>query len=158
MIKFHCMKAFSSRSKPAILVWLLGLVIPALVSAQPGSVRVDNFELLYSVVNTTFVEPDTAALYQLVRAKDRAFINLAVREELPDGSSRPVSARFKGRTWDLFQNQFLEFREIREGAAIYYIADFEFSDSEIRFFDIDWAAEGMQRSSNLRFKQKVYEE
>ena len=141
------------RQLPALLLLLL---IP--VTTLAGSEQQGRFELLYSVVNSTFVEPDTAAIYQMVRAKDRAFLNLAVRETLDDGSDRAVTARFQGRSWDLFQNQFLEFREVREGDAIYYIAEFTFRDGETRFFDLDWAAEGMKYSSNLRFHQKVYEE
>ena len=137
---------------------LLLLTLLASLPAMAESERQGQFELLYSVVNSTFVEPETAAIYQMVRAKDRAFLNLAVREHLEDGSDRAVSARFRGRSWDLFQNQFLEFREIREGDAIYYIAEFTFRDGETRFFDLDWAAEGMKFSSNLRFNQKVYEE
>ncbi len=138
---------------PALLLLLL---IP--VTTLAGSEQQGRFKLLYSVVNSTFVEPDTAAIYQMVRAKDRAFLNLAVRETLDDGSDRAVTARFQGRSWDLFQNQFLEFREVREGDAIYYIAEFTFRDGETRFFDLDWAAKGMKYSSNLRFHQKVYEE
>lgn len=114
------------------------------------------FDVHYSVVNTTFVDPKIAGQYQIVRAKDRAFLNLAVRERLPQGGDRAVQVRVEGRTWDLFQNQFLEFREIREGQAIYYIADFEFSDGEIRFFDLQLLPEGERQSHQLKFQHRVY--
>ena len=138
-----------------VFVCCLALVA---ASAQAESVRFGRFEVLYTVVNTTFVEPKVASLYQLVRAENRAFLNIAVLETLEDGSTRGVPARFKGRSWDLFQNVFLEFTEVREGSAIYYIADFEFSDGEVRFFDLALLPEGATRSETLRFHQKVYEE
>ena len=114
------------------------------------------FKVHYSVVTSTFLDPETAARYQIVRGKEKAFINLAVREQLPDGTDKAVPARLKGRTWDLFQNQFFEFKEVREPNAIYYIGPFEFSDEEIRFFDIQILPEGAGRSYQLKFQQKVY--
>ncbi|MEM0953437.1 MAG: DUF4426 domain-containing protein [Pseudomonadota bacterium] len=127
-------------------------------SVQAESQRFGRFEVIYTVVNTTFVEPKVASLYQLVRARDRAFLNIAILETQEDGSTRGVPARFKGRSWDLFQNTFLEFKEVREGSAIYYIADFEFRDGEVRFFELALLPEGAERSETLRFHQKVYEE
>jgi hypothetical protein len=108
------------------------------------------------VVSTTFLEPETAARYGLVRARDRAFLNIALREQTPEGGDRAASARLEGRSWDFYQNAFLEFREIREGDAIYYIADFEFNDGEIRFFNLLLLPEGESRSQQLKFHQKIY--
>ena len=116
------------------------------------------YKVHYSVVNTTFVQPEVAARYQIVRGKERAFLNLSIREQLEDGSSRALAAKLEGRTWDLFQNQFFEFQEIREQGAIYYIGTFEFSDEEIRFFNVQILPEGAERSYQLKFQQKVYVE
>jgi hypothetical protein len=116
------------------------------------------YKVHYSVVNTTFVQPEVAARYQIVRGKERAFLNLSIREQLEDGSSRALAAKLEGRTWDLFQNQFFEFQEIREQDAIYYIGTFEFSDEEIRFFNVQILPEGAERSYQLKFQQKVYVE
>ncbi len=127
-------------------------------SLMAASETFGRFEVLYTVVNTTFVEPGIASQYQLVRAKDRAFINIAIIETLEDGKTRGVTAKLKGRSWDLFQNTFLTFTEVREGPAVYYIADFEFSDEEVRFFEIDILPEGGSRSERLLFHQKIYEE
>ncbi len=134
---------------------LLGLLLFSPLAAAESETFGD-FEVHYSVVNSTFIDPAIANRYQIVRGKNRAFINLAIRKRLPDGSDTAASARLEGRTWDLFQNQFLEFREIREAAAIYYIADFEFSDGELRFFNITLLPEGAERSRQLKFQHKVY--
>jgi len=134
---------------------LLGLLLLSPLSAAESEIFGD-FEVHYSVVNSTFIDPAIASRYQIVRGKNRAFINLAVRRRLPDGSDTAASAHLEGRTWDLFQNQFLEFREIRDGRAIYYIADFEFSDGELRFFNITLLPEGAKRSRQLKFQHKVY--
>ncbi len=138
-----------------IRLFLLGLALVH-AGASAESQKFGPYELHYSVVNTTFIDPAIAARYQMVRAKDRAFVNLALRKQHPEGGDRAVAARIEGRTWDLFQNQFLQFREIREGRAIYYIADFEFSDGELRFFDLTFLPEGADRSRQLKFQHKVY--
>jgi hypothetical protein len=113
------------------------------------------FELHYSVVNTTFLDPTVAATYGITRGEKRAILNLAVREKLAEGSAaRPMV--LQGRTSDLMQQQALEFREIREGEAIYYIAEFSFINEEWRFFEIEFRPEGATQSYTFKFKHQLY--
>jgi hypothetical protein len=113
------------------------------------------FELHYSVVNTTFLDPKVASSYGITRGKKRAILNLAVREQLEEGSAAR-SMLLQGRTWDLMQNQSLEFKEIREGEAIYYIAEFTFINEEWRFFEMDFRPEGADQSYTFKFKHQLY--
>jgi hypothetical protein len=157
--------------------------IPALAQQ---SERFGPYELHYSVVNTTFIEPQVAANYDITRGKKRAILNLSVREhpaetpapeaeaeaeaeagrfdpptdtEAPADITAPTKARamqIQGKTWDLIQNQPLTFREIREGPAIYYIAEFRFINEEWRFFEIDFRPEGADRTYTFKFRQQVF--
>jgi hypothetical protein len=113
------------------------------------------YELHYSVVNTTFLAPDIAATYGIVRGKNRAILTLAVREHLAQGSETRAML-LKGRTWDLIQNQTLEFMEIREGQAVYYLADFKFINEEWRFFEVDFRPEGAEQTYTFQFKHQLY--
>ena len=113
------------------------------------------FELHYSVVNTTFLDPEVAARYGITRGKKRGILNLAVREHVADGTE-PRTMALKGRTWDLIQNQFLEFKEIREGQAIYYIAEFKFINEEWRFFNVDFRPEGADQTYTFELKHQLY--
>ena len=115
------------------------------------------FELHYSVVNTTFLDPEIAATYGITRGEKRAILNLAVREEVA-GSSEPRAMVLKGRTWDLIQNQTLEFQEIREGEAVYYIAEFTFINEEWRFFEVDFRPTGAQQTYTFELKHQLYVE
>ena len=108
------------------------------------------------MVNTTFIEPKVAATYGITRGEKRAILNLAVREHLPDGGDEARSMLLEGRTWDLIQNQFLEFKEVREGPAIYYIADFKFINEEWRFFEVTFRPEGADRSYTFKLKHQLY--
>jgi hypothetical protein len=141
---------------PLVRLVLLIICTAAGQAQAQQSERYGPFEVHYSVVNTTFLDPATAARYNIVRGKDKAILNIAVREHRGDGSTVARRARVEGRTWDLFQNQFFEFREIEESEAIYYIGEFEFSDKELRFFTINLLPEGAQRSYELKFQHKLY--
>ncbi len=142
---------------PQLIAILLGLTltfIQATTQAQQSE-RFGPYELFYSVVNTTFLEPEVAAQYGITRGKKRAILNLAVREDVDDGSE-PRAVRLQGRTWDLIQNQFLEFQEVREGPAIYYIAEFRFINEEWRFFEVDFRPDGANETYTFKFKHQLY--
>jgi hypothetical protein len=135
-----------------VALWLA--LLPGLVFAQQTE-TFGPFELHYSVVNTTFLDPTVAATYGITRGEKRAILNLAVREKLAEGSeARPMV--LQGRTSDLMQQQALEFREIREGEAIYYIAEFSFINEEWRFFEIEFRPEGATQSYTFKFKHQLY--
>lgn len=134
------------------ILWLM--LLPGLVCAQQSE-TFGPFELHYSVVNTTFLDPAVAATYGITRGEKRAILNLAVRENLTDGSAARAML-VQGRTWDLIQNQTLEFREVREGDAIYYIAEFSFINEEWRFFEIDFRPDGATQSYTFEFKHQLY--
>lgn len=115
------------------------------------------FELHYSVVNTTFLAPETASAYGLVRSKERAILNLAVREHLADGTTEGRTMELRGSTRDLLQQlQELDFIEVREGDAIYYLADFKFINEEWRFFDVDFRPLGADQTYTFSLKQQLY--
>jgi hypothetical protein len=129
-------------------------LLPGLVQAQQSQ-TFGPFELYYSVVNTTFLDPKIAASYGITRGEKRAILNLALRERLADGSAARAMV-LQGRTWDLIQNQALEFREIREGDSIYYIAEFPFINEEWRFFEIDFRPAGADQTYTFQFKHQLY--
>jgi hypothetical protein len=137
---------------PTLLLLLLCCAMPA--SAQQSEMF-GPYELHYSVVNTTFLEPKVAATYGITRGKKRAILNLAVREHLAEGTEAR-NLLIEGRTWDLIQNQFLSFKEIREGPAIYYIAEFKFINEEWRFFEVDFRPEGADKTYTFKFKHQLY--
>jgi hypothetical protein len=134
------------------LFWLIFL--PGPTWAQQSE-AFGSFELYYSVVNTTFLDPKIAATYGITRGDKRAILNLAVRENLSSGSVARAML-LQGRTWDLIQSQTLEFREIREGESIYYIAEFPFINEEWRHFEINFRPAGANETYTFKFKHQLY--
>jgi len=110
--------------------------------------RFDNFELHYSVVNTTFLSPFVAEKYGITRGERHAILNLSLRELSIKGSTS-VGMELSGRTWDLIQAQDLQFSKIREEDAIYFLAEFKFINEEWRFFELEFSPEGLTRNISL---------
>ena len=140
------------------LVLLLGMAFGSGAAVAQQSEIFGPYELHYSVVNTTFLAPEVAATYGIVRGKKRAILTLAVREQLAGGMSETRTTLLKGHTWDLIQNQTLDFLEIREGDAVYYIAEFKFINEEWRFFEVDFRPEGADETYTFTFKHQLYTE
>lgn len=121
------------------------------------SERFGPYELHYSVVNTTFIEPQVAAQYGLARGKRRAIVNFSLREHLEDGTSVARPMQLDGRSWDLTEQQVnFDFVEVREGPAIYYIGEFKFINREWRYFSLDFTPAGSEEKFNYAFKQQMY--
>jgi hypothetical protein len=141
-----------------LFAWLALLVASPLTAEQ--SQRFDDWELHYSVVNTTFLEPRVAQAYGITRGKRRAILNLALRRHTstdPDNGPTEASGMLiQGKTWDLITNQPLEFTEVREAGAVYYIAEFKFINEEWRFFEVDFRPEGASKTYTFKFKQQVF--
>lgn len=141
---------------PRITLLLLA-VISSLAFAE-GSKTFGEYEVFYSVFNSTFIKPEVASSYQIVRGKDRALVNIAVRRTLPKGQSEAVSASIEGTSSDLIHSTPLEFREIREQDAIYYLAGFRFLDKELRSFTIHIQPDPTAAPFTLKFNQKFYQD
>ena len=109
------------------------------------------YEVHYVVVRSSFFSEAIAERYGIVRGRDRALMNISV---LANG--QPVAASLDGTVINLLeQRQPLEFREIREGSAIYYLAEVRYTDRETLRFRVDLTGpDGTTRS--LAFQQKMY--
>jgi len=140
-------------ARTALIVLAL---LPCAALAQQSE-RFGPYELHYSVVNTTFLDPGIADAYGITRSRKRAFVNLSLREHLEGGGTAPRAMALQGRVGDLMQGQQqLEFREIREHGAIYYIAEFPFIDEEWRFFKVDFTPDGTAQSYTYQFKHQLF--
>jgi len=94
------------------------------------------YEVLYTVIPSTTLSPEMAAEYHIVRGGDQALVNISLRKHLANGGDVAQAAALKGTYSDLIQTKSLEFREVRETGATYYLAQLRFTDRETLRFDI----------------------
>lgn len=140
-----------------VLPWLLiaGLLLPLAPSAQAEQFRrLGAWDVHYVVIRTSFLKPDIAARNNIVRGPDRALLNISVLGQ--DG--QPVAAELSGTVRNLLEQVTpLEFQTVREGEAIYYLAQIRHTDRETLRFAIDIVPpDGI--TQQLRFQQQMYED
>jgi hypothetical protein len=115
-----------------------------------------SYEVFYNVFPSAMLTEAVAAANNIVRGKNRAVINVAVRKRLPDGGDQAQAALVSGTYSDLIQSKKLEFREIKETGAIYYIAEFRHSDRELLRFDIKVQPDPNAPAHSISFTRKLY--
>lgn len=129
----------------------------ALQPPVESSKVVGPYEILYSVMPTTFISEKVAAAYQIARANNQALINVSVRKK--EGAIDVAQAAVvSGKYSDLMQSKDLQFREVRETGAIYYIAAFRHSDKDLLRFDLKVQPDPGMPAQTVTFTRKLYVE
>ena len=145
------MKAQAIVRARLLLVALWLLMAPVAHSEQ--LIRKEKIDVHYSAFHSMFLEPAVALHYNLVRSPEKAILNIAVRAH-DDQSDYPVAAEITGQIINLMSQQYdLEFREVREPGAIYYLATFRFTDNEPLRFNLIVHAEG--ETIPIKFQQRL---
>jgi hypothetical protein len=138
----------------SLLVSLL-CILASTVNAQTE--RFGDYVVYYSVVNSTFVTPEIADQYGITRGDRNAFLNISVQKSVEEGLDEPVTAVITGVKQNMLQQQdAIEFREVTEGTAIYYIGEFRFSNAEPVLFRLEITPEGESRPFELEWNTRVY--
>mgnify|MGYP000244387531 CR=1 FL=1 len=119
----------------------------------------DDYNVFFSVFNSTFIKPEIARHYNLSRGKDRALINIAITRTHNGRQSLGLRALVKGSATNLMQQQkSLEFVEIQEQDTIYYLAPLRFTNEEVMNFAIQVQPAANQPPYTLTFTKTLYVE
>jgi hypothetical protein len=132
----------------ALLLMSLCLSLPALAEQKQSY---GDLDVHYSAFNSGFLQPEIAAATGLVRSKTQGVVNVAVLKA-GIASSAKVSGTVKNL---LGQSTALSFKEVKEGKAIYYLAQFPFEQRETLRFTLNvTAADGVPHSFD--FNQEFF--
>ncbi len=74
------------------------------------------------------------------------------------GARRRTLSVQAGGYLSAYRGRGLEFEEVREGPAIYFIAEFRFFDEEWRHFEIFFRPDGADETLSFKFKHQMYED
>lgn len=137
------------------LLTCLLLIVSGAAAAQSKPVKTFGETLVYySAFNSSFIDPDIASRYDITRGKDQGLVNIAVVEK---GSPHGEAAQISGTVSNLIQQQqTLDFVEIREGDAVYYLAPFEFDNEDPLTFNIQVQKQGQASPYTLTFQRTFY--
>jgi len=139
------------RTALTVLLSIAAIIFSPLSVAEQMQ-RFGQYELHYIVIPTTMLKPEIAAEYDISRGKDRALVNVS----LLNREKKPVNATITGDSQNLLgQLQDLDFKQVTEGDAIYYLAEIRFADQEVHRIKIEATAPD-GKSTLLKFNQKLY--
>lgn len=140
-----------------LIAGLLTLILGTNLYAQEGaSTTKGQYQVFHSVFNSSFLQPDIAKTYNLIRAKDQAFINVVVTDKNhPNGLGKPVE--ISGYAVNLMQQQRkLEFVEIREQDTVYYLAPVRFTNEEVMHFNVTIKPSPAEPAFEVKVSKTLY--
>ena len=104
----------------------------------------------YNTFNSTFLQPDIAKAAELIRSKNQGVINVSV---IKDG--QPMVASVTGTVKDLTSKTVpLNFKQVTEQGAIYYLAQYPVDQQEVRTFEIK--VQTGDKINTINFNQELF--
>ena len=126
----------------------------ALPSYAEQAIHSQKYDIHYNAFNTMIVTPDVAQTYGFTRARNRALLNVSVIDKV---TKKPLPAVVTGtRTNIIGQVLPLEFEQIKEQNAIYYIAQLRFTEEEMWRFELKIQPDLNAKAIPLKFSQTFY--
>lgn len=117
--------------------------------------QIKDLEVHYSAFTSTIIPPEVTRQYKIKRSGYTALINVTILDRSQVGKPA-ITGTVKGTAKNLLGTiKSLEFREIKETNAVYYIAELPFVNEEIYTLKID-VSSGLKGSGNITFNQKFY--
>lgn len=126
----------------------------ATVSNAENMKKMNGINVHYIALSSTFLTPEIAKAYGIERSRYKGLVNISVLDNTQEGTpSKTVIINGKARN-DVGQIKSLDFTEVVEGDAVYYLAQVSYTNEETIYFDINITDKGKQH--NLKFSQKFY--
>lgn len=111
-------------------------------------------KIYFSAFNSSFIKPDIASQYNIVRGVDKGLVNISVIvDDLPSGRTAQVSGTVSNM---LAQQQTLDFYEVREGDSVYYLAPFSFDNEDPLTFTVQVKTAADKPAHGVTFQRTFY--
>ena len=131
------------------------LTFTAWSPANADEQTVGDYTIHYQAFGSTFLTPAIAKAYGLKRSNYTGIVNISVlnsKDKVPTGVPVEISGVAKNLLDSSIQ---LKFKEIREGKAVYYIAEVPYRNDETMHFQIG-IKHGRELNTTLKFQQRFY--
>jgi hypothetical protein len=138
-----------------VLCTLAALGLPGIATAEQSK-DVGDYVIHYNALTTDFLTPPVAQAYGITRSKNRGMINVTVLKKQMGMASQPHRAVVEVAARNLNnQTKSVQPREVSDGGAIYYVAEFPVADRETIEFNLTVAIEGGP-TETLTFRQQFF--
>jgi hypothetical protein len=147
------MKILIGRINQLLLAFVLSLAVVASANAE-NMKKLGTMNVHYMAIGSTFFTPEIAKVYGITRSRYNGLVNISVLDNTKKGTpAKFVSIHGKAKN-NLGQFKTIEFKEVKEGDAIYYLAQVSYNNEETIHFDLT-IVDGKE-TQQLKFSQKFY--
>ena len=137
-----------------ILTCLLSTMLISTAVSAENMKKMGKMNIHYMAIGATFFTPEIAKAYGIERSKYNGLVNISVLDNSKQGTpAKTVSITGTARNL-ADQKKTLSFKEVREGDAIYYLAEVDYRNDETIRFDLT-ITDG-EETHQLEFSQKFY--
>ena len=118
-----------------------------------------DYEIHYMGLNSSFLEPEVAEAYGIPRSRSMGYLSISIMktttdEDVPEALTGDVRGQMQNM---IGQKKELEFKEIKERNAIYYISTFRFDQEDVYKFTLQVSPDGESRTFDVKFDQRFYD-
>lgn len=115
-----------------------------------------NLEIHYNALTTNDLLPEVARMYKIERSNTRGLLTISVLKKNEVGVPLPVSAKISIWVTNMTQQLTpLTLREIKEGTAVYYLAEFRVAAPDTLTFKGVIETQG-EPKREIKFNQTFY--
>lgn len=137
----------------ALLAIMITLFLLSPASAE-NMKKLGSMNVHYIAIGSTFFTPEIAKVYGIERSRYNGLINISVLDNTKKGfPAKTVTITGQAKN-NLGQFKILEFQEVKEGDAIYYLAQVKYNNEETLHFTL-LISDGKE-TQELKFSQKFY--
>lgn len=127
------------------------LVLLFALSSYANEVKIGDWKVVYNALPSTFLTPEIARENNIERSRYNGLLNIVVLDK--EDKPQPVNISGEGKTL-IGQVRKLEFQTIREGDAIYYIAQYPYRNEDNVLFTIN--IQSPKQSGEFSFRHTFY--
>jgi uncharacterized protein DUF4426 len=139
-----------------LLIGLSSFLSISLAASEPYK-NFKDYKVLYSAFNSSFISPEIASTYSITRGKNRGLVNIAVLPNNAKANTGGKPALVSGYVSNIIaQQQKLEFFEVNEGTATYYLAPFRFENEDFMTFKIRVQPDPDKPADEISFQRTFY--
>ena len=138
----------------AVLAGLL-FYIPFAMAQNEYEIAFGNYIVNYNTFPSTFLDPAVAKAVGVKRSDSRGAMTISVRHKTQGIEVKSASATITATATNLIgQIRKLDFKEVKEGGALYYIGDFPIVRDEALTFTITLIPEGETQLHEFKFSRQ----
>lgn len=124
---------------PTLLAALLSLIL--FVVSRPAaagqSERYGHYIVYYSAISTDLLSPNVARAYGYQRSSHKGLVNIAIKRDVGNGVEQAIAGKVDGSAINLSgQRVPVDFQQVKESEAVYYLGTFPISGSDTVRFDL----------------------